>query len=61
MGCAQSSKFGSLCSIIDYDYTTEKEVYEASGALEEMYGDGMINDYQYINIKSLLESILKSL
>lgn len=53
------TRFSSLDNIINYNYKTKEEIIDALGSLEAMYDAGNISEYQYKNIKALLESKLK--
>lgn len=52
------TRFSSYDNIIEYEYKTKGEIQDALGALESMYKAGNITDYQYNNVKKLLESKL---
>lgn len=55
------SQFSSLEQIRSYNYRTVGEVNQALGALKAMYEDGNISEYQYKNVKALLEDTLRDL
>lgn len=55
------TKFSSLDYILNYNYKSSGEIYDALGALEAMFRDGNINEYQYKSTKRLLEDKLKTM
>lgn len=55
------TKFSSVDYILNYNYRTKGEIIDALGALNAMFNDKNINEYQYKNAKALLESKLKAL
>lgn len=55
------TNFSSVDYILNYNYRTKGEVIDALGALESMYKDKNIGEYQYKNTKALLEAKLKAL
>lgn len=55
------TKFTSLSYILSYEYRTKGEIIDALGALDAMYEDKNITDYQYKNAIKLLQDKLKDM
>lgn len=56
-----NTNFSSLSSIQEYNFKTIGEINDALGSLEAMYTAKNISEYQYKNMKRLLEDKKKSL